>query len=211
MEKGIRKQVQTRSKERLGYIVKNAKKLIGEKGIESVSMREIALTSKIQIGSLYQYFPNKTSLILYIMSGYYDTMYDKTRKILDKVESLEDLEFASEKAFKQFRKYFVTDNSLSNLWAGARAIPELVAEDNAVTLRYADLIVKTTLRVVPNIKETEVKPFALYYCHSIATVLRLTTALDRTTGSAVIRESLEIIRFKLGVFRQISENRSSND
>jgi AcrR family transcriptional regulator len=32
---------------------------IGERGIDSVSMREIADTAGIQIGSLYQYFPNK--------------------------------------------------------------------------------------------------------------------------------------------------------
>lgn len=200
--------VQTRSRDRVELILKTARDLIGEKGIDAVSMREIAQTAGIQIGSLYQYFPGKSTLLLTIMNQYYDSLYEETKKILGPVQTISELEIASEKAFKQFVSIFQKDPALANLWAGARAIPELVSEDNRDTYRNADLIVKTTLRCLPNLKESEIRPFALYFSHTIGMVIRFVREIDVEHGKAVLKETLEILKLKLREYEKLAKQKS---
>ncbi len=48
---------QERSRERVEEILRVAMQLVGEKGIDGVTMREIAAAAGGPIASLYQYFP----------------------------------------------------------------------------------------------------------------------------------------------------------
>lgn len=200
--------VQTRSRDRVELILKTARELIGERGIDSVSMREIAQTAGIQIGSLYQYFPGKSALLLSIMNQYYDSLYEETKRILDPVRTIKELEVAAEKAFKQFIDFFQKDPALANLWAGARAIPELVIEDNRDTYRNADLIIKTTIRCLPLLKESEVRPFALYFSHTTGMVIRFVKEIDSEHGKSVMKETLEILKLKLREYEKIAKLKS---
>ncbi|TGL90659.1 TetR/AcrR family transcriptional regulator [Leptospira congkakensis] len=200
--------VQTRSRERVELILKTARELIGEKGIDAVSMREIAQTAGIQIGSLYQYFPGKSALLLTIMNQYYNSLYEETKRILEPVRTIVELEVAAEIAFKQFISIFQKDPALANLWAGARAIPELVSEDNRDTYRNADLIIKTTLRCLPILKESEVRPFALYFSHTLGMVIRFVREIDLDHGKAVMKETLEILKLRLREFEKLAKQKS---
>ncbi|TGK48143.1 TetR/AcrR family transcriptional regulator [Leptospira bouyouniensis] len=200
--------VQTRSRERVNQILKTARELIGEKGIDAVSMREIAQTAGIQIGSLYQYFPGKNNLLLTIMTEYYDSIYEETKRILDPVRTFEELEIASEKAFKQFVSIFQKDPALANLWAGARAIPDLVSEDNRDTYRNAELMIRTMIRCLPNLKESELRPFALYYSHTLGMIVRFVREIDSEHGKAVLKETLDILKLKLREFDTLAKKKN---
>ncbi|MCG6148759.1 TetR/AcrR family transcriptional regulator [Leptospira levettii] len=208
MSSSMKVPVQNRSRERVEQILKTAKELIGEKGIDAVSMREIAQTAGIQIGSLYQYFPGKSTLLLSIMTEYYDFMFEETKRILDPVRTIEELEIASEKAFKQFVSVFQKDPALANLWAGARAIPELVIEDNRDTYRNADLMVRTMIRCLPNLKESELRPFALYFSHTLGMIVRFVREIDNEHGKAVLKETLDILKLKLREFDSLAKKKA---
>ncbi|TGL64517.1 TetR/AcrR family transcriptional regulator [Leptospira sarikeiensis] len=206
MKQGQRSPVQSRSRERLDLIIRTAKELIGERGIDAVSMREIAQSAGIQIGSLYQYFPGKNSLLLTIMRDYYDRIYAATKEILDQVNSAEELQTAGEEAIIQFAEFFQSDTALSNLWAGARAIPELVTEDNLDTYRNAELIVKTTSRCLPGLKENDIKPFALFLSHTLGTIVRFSGEIEKEQGKAVLKECQEIFRLRLKSLVDLSKS-----
>ena len=53
----IRKPTQGRGRAKYEMILTTAKRLIGEHGNDSVSMREIAKQAGISVASIYQYFP----------------------------------------------------------------------------------------------------------------------------------------------------------
>ena len=61
---------QERSRERIDEILKVAMDLIGQKGIDAVTMKEIASLSGGPIASVYQYFPNKTAIIATLYERY---------------------------------------------------------------------------------------------------------------------------------------------
>nr|WP_108929972.1 TetR/AcrR family transcriptional regulator [Leptospira johnsonii] len=207
MDKKIRTPGQARSRQRVATIIETARQLIGEKGVDGVSMREIAQASGVQIGSLYQYFPGKSQLLLTIMQGYYDRLYDETRAILENVNTISELEFASEKALKKYIHTSQSDPALANLWAGLRAVPELVNEDNKDTYRNAELMMKTVIRCLGGLRESEVRPFALYFCHTIGYIIHFAAEINPEHGKAVIRESRKVLRLRLQAFQEISNLR----
>lgn len=65
-----RRPVQQRSQERLERILSVAKGLIAQHGSEPLKMSEIAELAGISIGSLYQYFPDKRSILRTLAEEY---------------------------------------------------------------------------------------------------------------------------------------------
>jgi AcrR family transcriptional regulator len=61
---------QERSRERIDEILKVSMELIGRKGIDAVTMKEIAALSGGPIASVYQYFPNKSAIIAMLHDRY---------------------------------------------------------------------------------------------------------------------------------------------
>ena len=85
---------QERSRERVDEILGAAKRLIGEKGIDAVKMREIAALTGGPISSIYQYFPNKSAIIATLYSRWSTQIRDLLASRLEQAAGLEEL-FAS--------------------------------------------------------------------------------------------------------------------
>ena len=69
-----RKPKQERSRERVEEILRVAKQLIGEKGLDGMTMREVALQTGGPIASVYQYFPNKEALVSALIDRHMEEM-----------------------------------------------------------------------------------------------------------------------------------------
>ena len=82
---------QERSRERVEEILRVAMQLVGEKGIDAVTMREIAAAAGGPIASLYQYFPNKSSIYTMIYEQFVASMEGELRRLLTEVKTKADL------------------------------------------------------------------------------------------------------------------------
>ena len=69
---------QERSKDRVSEILKVSADLIGEKGIDAVTMKEIGSRSGGPIASVYQYFSDKEAIV----ASLYEQYVTETRFIL---------------------------------------------------------------------------------------------------------------------------------
>ncbi|MGY3795912.1 TetR/AcrR family transcriptional regulator, partial [Aquimarina sp. 433] len=58
-----RSPVQQRSRERRAKILDAARELISERGSDRLRMNELAQAAAVSMGSLYQYFPEKSAVI----------------------------------------------------------------------------------------------------------------------------------------------------
>lgn len=58
-----RRPQQARSRQKVDAILEAATALIGEKGIDAVSMRDIARATDMSLSVIYQYFPNKSAIL----------------------------------------------------------------------------------------------------------------------------------------------------
>lgn len=72
-----RKPTQARSQERVNRILETAEKLFIADGYEATTTNAIAQQSKVSIGSLYQFFPDKSALLLALAIRYGDLLQQR--------------------------------------------------------------------------------------------------------------------------------------
>ncbi|UCH84814.1 MAG: TetR/AcrR family transcriptional regulator, partial [Candidatus Latescibacterota bacterium] len=73
---------QSRSQERFDKIVEIASKLFLEKGFDGTTTNEIARRADISIGSLYQYFHNKESIVEALADRYVEALREVTENVV---------------------------------------------------------------------------------------------------------------------------------
>ena len=61
-------------------ILENAKKEARRKGLEKIGMREISSASSVALGTLYNYFPDKESLIIATISSIWNETIGNLKK-----------------------------------------------------------------------------------------------------------------------------------
>ena len=71
----MRKAITTKEK-----ILENAKKEARSKGLEKIGMREISSASSVALGTLYNYFPDKESLIIATISSIWNETIGNLKK-----------------------------------------------------------------------------------------------------------------------------------
>jgi len=95
-------------------IKKVAKKLFSQSGYYSVTSNMIAAEAKVPIGSFYNYFKNKKTLMLEIIkdfnAGYHNDTFDQYLKIINEIKSNSDLL----RGIKQSIELFVLSKYLSD-------------------------------------------------------------------------------------------------
>ena len=72
---------QKRGRER--RIVKAAEKLFARKGYAEVAMEDVAARAGLAVGTIYNYFPSKSALLLAIVRSETESLLARGRKILD--------------------------------------------------------------------------------------------------------------------------------
>jgi AcrR family transcriptional regulator len=86
--------IQDRAKDTVNFIIEATTQLLEEKGIKGLSTNKIVERAGISIGTLYQYFPNKESIIHHLIENLFNKMAD------DMVKTIEELDL-KEKELKE--------------------------------------------------------------------------------------------------------------
>lgn len=90
-DKTMRKQPkQTRSRATVDAIIEAGTQLLGQKGWAKFTTNEVADAACVSIGSLYQYFPNKLSLVEAIRRRHFDDVLDVVHNVSGGERSLEE-------------------------------------------------------------------------------------------------------------------------
>lgn len=76
---------QKRSRERVSLILKTAREALQEHGLEKLSTNSIAAQAEIPVGSIYQYFPDKVS----ILEALYREYLENIRLAFEELDSID--------------------------------------------------------------------------------------------------------------------------
>jgi AcrR family transcriptional regulator len=79
---------QLRSRLMVGTILEAARQLFAENGFETTTTNQIAERAGVGIGSLYQYFPNKDSLILEVQKTHHDEVLTVIKSAMERTRNL---------------------------------------------------------------------------------------------------------------------------
>jgi AcrR family transcriptional regulator len=71
---------QSRSQETVGVILEASARILESDGLRGFNTNAIAAKAGVSIGSLYQYFPNKDSIVLALIGGFEKALHDTVVK-----------------------------------------------------------------------------------------------------------------------------------
>lgn len=191
---------QKRSKERYQKIVDTAIELLGEVGYDDLTTDLIAEKSGISVGSIYQFFPNKESIIYSHAEASYlimhDLFFEKVTKELKKTKkfSPEFVDFtliAFEQTLSEVKGYRLINSILYT----NEALLDLDIQSNE---RFArSLAEKVILAMFPKVNKKRAFYISLMIVESVDSVTRI---VDRTQKNSVKKQVLAELRTLLLVY-----------
>jgi AcrR family transcriptional regulator len=184
---GARRQpTQQRSQERLDRILAAARELIAASGSDRVKMSEIAALAGISIGSLYQYCPDKSAVILTLAQRYNAESHRCIADALAPVSDLESLHVAYDSLVDQYYELLLAEPVMRDIWSGMQADKQLTALELEESRACGALLAAAMQRASPGADAEKIASSAFLIWQLGEATMRLAMALAREEGEALV-------------------------
>lgn len=194
-----RNPTQQRSRERHERILATATQLIAEKGSDQLKMSEIAERSGISIGSLYQYFPDKSSVIRTLAERYNAESRRCITEAMEAVEDAQGLQAAYSQLLDLYYEIVMATPVMRDIWSGMQADKQLLQLELVESRVASALLAQAMFRVYPDIDEQQVQESAFLIWHLGEATMRLAVTCAPEEGRALVEA------FKRMSLREIME------
>lgn len=152
---------QDRSQKRVDQILATARQIIAEKGCANLAMTEIAARAGITAGSMYQYFTNKSAIVVALAEGYLTAFNDHLVATLeaarDDGRGVDGVTGMIGDLLHSYERLHRTDPVARDVLAGFAADKTLQAQDAALTEALLDRIVQVFLTMPPRLDPTALR------------------------------------------------------
>ncbi len=183
---------QRRSRERVERILSVATDLIARKGSDALYMSEVAEGAGISIGSLYQYFPDKSAVIRTLAERYNLYCLDCVRKELSLVRKDTELVTALGRVVDGYYEMFLAEPVMRDIAVAMQSDRALQAIDAADILAHAGLLETVIARLYPHCPPERRETIALLVNQLIATTVRLAISFEQARGETLIAAFKEL-------------------
>lgn len=177
---------QQRARERLDKIMSAASELIARTGSDRLKMGELADRVGISIGSLYQYFPDKSAIIRSLAERYSLESRACISQALDMVHDVESLKSAYLGLVDEYYALFLSEPVMRDVWSGMQADKQLMAVELAESRLCATMLADAMKRAFGEIDRADVEASALLIWQLGESTMRLAISLDRAEGDAMV-------------------------
>ena len=194
---------QQRSKEKYEQVLLSAKELIGQKGNDLVTMKEISKHSGVTLPSIYQYFPDKTAILQAIMEDYFSQVRETLVTLLKDCDSIQVLSEQLNSGVDIFYTLVKDEPVVSVLWASLQAsvsLRELDAKDSAIN---AGIITDKIFSIIGESRKDEIRTSVTLLVNMIGATVRLAATMPEQQGEAIIEEYKYIASLRLKSFSEI--------
>ncbi len=178
---------QQRSRERVERMLAVATELIARKGSDAVRMSEVADAAGVPIGSLYQFFPDKSALILALAERYNALGRACIQAELEPVHDQASLADAFARLVDEYHALFLSEPVMRDIWSGTQADQKLRTIDLEDSRQTAALLTAALERVYPEADRDAIATRALVVMSCGEAALRLAISLPTAEGVAVVQ------------------------
>jgi AcrR family transcriptional regulator len=176
---------QQRSRERLERILAVASAVIAEKGSDQMRMSEVAERAGISIGSLYQYFPDKSAVIRALAERYHVASRACVETALAGVRDLPGLRAAFGTCRSVLRN-ILAEPVMRDIWSGMQADKRLVAIELAESRANGALLAAAMARTRPGADREKLATSAFLIWQLGEAAMRLAISVERAEGDAIV-------------------------
>lgn len=190
---------QQRSRDRIERILQEAASLIASRGSDALKMSEVAAKAEISIGSLYQYFPEKGS-VLQTLAGRYNAVGRLCiEEELKKARTASEFADAFDRLIDIYYATFLANPVMRDIWFGVQADrnlhPFLLNESRL----NGKIVATELLRVRPDGDHENVEVAALTIMHLGEEAVRLAISMPKEEGARIIGTFKRMARCELQV------------
>lgn len=196
---------QERSRDRIDEILKVAMDLIGRKGIDAVTMKEIAGLSGGPIASVYQYFPNKSAIISTLYDRYIADVRSFVEPGLSRISCPEDIARATDALIDVYSLFVRNHPPIQDLINAIQADKMLADRDIAETRKIAVMFVEATQRFVAEAERERYMCTAFMMCHLTVSCVRLALKVPAREGDQIVSDFKASIRVQITSFLPMEE------
>ncbi len=191
---------QARSKERVTEILKVSADLIGEKGIDAVTMREIGSRSGGPIASVYQYFPDKEA----ILASLYEQYVVETRFILEgavaNIRSASDAMMSAELLVDAYYEVMRQEESAIDIMNAIKASKQLGPQDIVETRGQVQVFYEATSEFVAEERREQYKHTLFLLFNMADATVRLALMQPQREAVGILAQFKSIVRAQASYF-----------
>jgi AcrR family transcriptional regulator len=177
---------QARSRERLECIQAAACELIVRTGSDQVKMSEVAALAGISIGSLYQYFPDKSALIRSLAERYNAESRRCIEEALAEVVDLPGLLAAFDALVDIYFEVVMAEPVMRDIWSGMQADKQLLALQLAEGRVQGALLAHAMREVHPGVAAETIDRCAFLVWELGEATVRLAISVEPEEGRALV-------------------------
>ncbi|MFB9950235.1 TetR family transcriptional regulator [Rhizobium puerariae] len=185
---------QERSRERIDEILKVSMELIGRKGIDAVTMKEIAALSGGPIASVYQYFPNKSAIIAMLYERYVEEVRSFITEQTERIATADDALDATAALFDLYYYKMRQEPSTQDLLNAIQADKTLAHLDIVETRFQAEVFYGATEQFVrESLRENYLRTLLVMF-HMSGATLRLALLVPDDEAMQIVLQFKSIVR-----------------
>ncbi|UUX48726.1 TetR family transcriptional regulator [Nisaea acidiphila] len=193
---------QARSRARVEQMLNCAISVIAEKGSEAMTMSEVARLADVSIGSLYQYFPDKSAIIRALAEHYGAECLKCIQDGLATAGTPDDLCTALGELIDVYFALFQAEPVIRDICSGTEADKTLRDMEIAKSRESGAVLSEALCRVAPGCEPERVAVNCFLIMHLGESTMRLALAAGPGEG----RELVEVYkRMALAELRQLAE------
>ncbi len=177
---------QQRSRDRVERILRVASGLIAQSGSDALKMGDVAAGAEISIGSLYQYFPDKASIIRVLAERNVATSRQCIAEALEKTKDVAGLKKAFGKLVDQYYAMFLASPVMRDIIFGMQADKSLMAIELAESRASGAMLSEVMRRVHLKLDAKKVAASSFLIWQLGEHVMRLAVSVERREGDALV-------------------------
>jgi len=188
---------QARSRDRVDAILSAARELIGGRGNDAVSMREIAARAGVSIASVYDYFEDKNGILRQLMVGYMGKIQMRLAAILVPADTPAGLFRAIDGMVDAMVAIFREERELPTIWGAVQANTTLRNLDVEDGRQIAEFLIARFRAVLPDADPEALRDACTYAVSTVSTTVRMAVYTNPADGERLIREFKTLMRLRL--------------
>jgi AcrR family transcriptional regulator len=178
--------VQQRSRARVERILATASALIARDGSDRLTMSELAAGAGVSIGSLYQYFPEKSAIIRVLADRYHDASRQCIQSALSGVHDIDALQGAFAELFQTYFRIIRAEPVMRDIWSGMQADKHLMERELAESRACSTMLADAIARARPALSATTLATPCFLIWQLGESAIRLAISLDALEADQVV-------------------------
>lgn len=185
---------QERSKQRLERILDAADGVFAELGFDKATMEQIADRAETSIGSVYQFFPNKTALFESLCARYLERAQELFEVMLLEISPDQSWPELVDKAIDTFWKFHVDLPGFRSVWAHQNISPQMLAASDVVNQAIADRSESVLATFAPDVPRARRRAATGLVVETISAILFVAVRRDQDEAEQLVAEAKTMVR-----------------